>query len=108
MLSGLVKPFTLVLGYVSQFQATTTLPMAFLSTKASKAAAGGGGNGGYLSVSKLGDGESYKVAIVSPNPLEFWEVWGEDDAGTKKNRSVSPRSPAQKKSRQSWAISASA
>ena len=58
--------------------------MAFLSTKASKAAAGGSGTGGYLSVSKLGDGEFYKVAIVSPNPLEFWEVWGEDDAGTKK------------------------
>lgn len=58
--------------------------MAFLSSKASKAASGGGGTGGYLSVSKLGDGEFYKVAIVSPNPLEFWEVWGEDDAGSKK------------------------
>ena len=58
--------------------------MAFLSAKASKTASGGGGTGGYLSVSKLGDGEFYKVAIVSQSPLEFWEVWGEDDAGTKK------------------------
>ena len=56
----------------------------FLSAKASKTAAGGGGTGGYLSVSKLGDGEFYKVAIVSESPLEFFEVWGEDDAGTKK------------------------
>ena len=58
--------------------------MGFISSNASKQAAGGGGQGGYLTVSKLGDGDSYKVAIVSEAPLEFWEVWGESDDGTKK------------------------
>jgi len=58
--------------------------MGFISSNASKQAAGGGGTGGYLTVSKLGDGDSYKVAIVSDSPLEFWEVWGEGDDGTKK------------------------
>ena len=53
------------------------------SQQASKQAAGGGGRG-YLTVSKLGDGDSYEVAIVSDSPLEFWEVWGEGDDGTKK------------------------
>jgi len=58
--------------------------MGFISSQASKQASGGGGQGLYLSVSKLGDGDSYKVAIVSPEPLEFFEVWGESEDGTKK------------------------
>ena len=58
--------------------------MGFISATASKAVAGGSGTGGYLSVSKLVDGESVRVAIVSENPLEMYEVWGEDDNGTKK------------------------
>lgn len=58
--------------------------MGFISSNASKQASGGGGQGLYLSVSKLGDGDSYKVAIVSPEPLEFFEVWGESEDGTKK------------------------
>ena len=59
--------------------------MGFISTKASKIAAGGGGNtGGYLTASKLGDGESYRVAIVSETPLEYWTVWGESAEGQKK------------------------
>ena len=58
--------------------------MGFISSQASKQASGGGGQGGYLSVSKLGDGDSYKVAIVSPEPLEFFEVWGESADGVKR------------------------
>ena len=59
--------------------------MGFISATASKiASGGGGGNGGYLTASKLGDGESFRVAIVSESPLEYWTVWGESDEGQKK------------------------
>lgn len=51
--------------------------MAFISANAAKQASGGGGNGGYLTASKLGDGEHYRIAIVSESPLEYWTVWGE-------------------------------
>ena len=57
----------------------------FISAKASKiASGGGGGNGGYMTASKLGDGESYRVAILSEEPLEYFTVWGESDEGQKK------------------------
>ena len=59
--------------------------MAFISTRAAKIASGGGtSTGGYMTASKLGDGESYRVAIVSENPLEYFTVWGESDEGQKK------------------------
>ena len=59
--------------------------MGFISTAASKIASGGGGStGGYLTASKLGDGENYRVAIVSESPLEYWTVWGESEEGQKK------------------------
>ena len=59
--------------------------MAFISTRASKIASGGNANtGGYMTASKLGDGESYRVAIVSENPLEYWTCWGETEDGQKK------------------------
>ena len=59
--------------------------MGFISAKASKlASGGGGGNGGYMTASKLGDGESYRVAILSEEPLEYFTVWGESDEGQKK------------------------
>ena len=52
--------------------------MGFISAKASNiASGGGGGTGGYLTASKLGDGDSYRIAILSPEPLEYWTVWGE-------------------------------
>ena len=71
--------------------------MGFISTKASKiASGGGGGNGGYLTASKLGDGESYRVAILSEEPLEYFTVWGESDEGQKKPfRFVSEPSPTE-------------
>ena len=53
--------------------------MGFISAKASNiVGGGGGGTGGYLSASKLGDGESCRIAILSPEPLEYWTVWGEN------------------------------
>ena len=48
-------------------------------------AAGNSSNaGGYLTASKLGDGEHFRVSIVSESPLEYWTVWGESDDGQKK------------------------
>ena len=59
--------------------------MGFISTKASKiAAAGSSGPGGYMTASKLEDGESYRIAILSEEPLEYYTVWGETDDGQKK------------------------
>ena len=59
--------------------------MAFISANAAKqASGGGGGNGGYLTAGKLGDGEHYRIAIVSETPLEYWTVWGESEDGVKK------------------------
>ena len=59
--------------------------MAFISANAAKqASGGGGGTGGYLTASKLGDGEHYRIAIVSESPLEYWTCWGESEEGQKK------------------------
>ena len=59
--------------------------MAFISANAAKQAQGGGGStGGYLTASKLGDGEHHRIAIVSESPLEYWTVWGESEEGQKK------------------------
>ena len=59
--------------------------MAFISKKASALVSGSSKNkGGYLSASKLGDGESMRFAICSEEPLESWTVWGESDEGQKK------------------------
>ena len=70
--------------------------MGFISSKASKIAAGGGGGaGGYMTASKLGDGDSYRVAILSEEPLEYFTVWGESAEGQKKPfRFVSEPSPS--------------
>ena len=59
--------------------------MAFISATASQIANGGGSSvGGYLTASKLKDGEHHRIAIVSENPLEYWTVWGESAQGQKK------------------------
>lgn len=71
--------------------------MAFISKKASALVSGGSSNtGGYLSASKLGDGDSMRIAIVSPEPLEFFTVWGENEEGGQKRpfRFVSEPSPS--------------
>ena len=57
--------------------------MAFLSKTASDAVnAASGGN--YFSPSKLQDGGSIRFALLSDEPLEFYESWGTDAAGKSK------------------------
>jgi len=71
--------------------------MAFISKKASALVSGGSSNtGGYLSASKLGDGDSMRIAIVSPEALEFWTCWGETEEGGQKKpfRFVSEPTPS--------------
>ena len=69
--------------------------MGFLSTKASKVVNSSGGGGGYLTASKLGDGESFRFAILSEEPLEYHTVWGENPEGQKKPfRFLSEPSPS--------------
>ena len=59
--------------------------MAFgISDQARQVASGGGGAGLYMAASKLGDGDSHRIAIVSEEPLESWTVWGETEEGQKK------------------------
>ncbi len=58
--------------------------MGWLSATASKTVNSSGSTGGYLSASKLGDGESMRFAIVSENPLEYHTCWGENAEGQKK------------------------
>ena len=60
--------------------------MAFISATAAKVASGGGGANRelFLAASQLGDGEHFRIAIVSESPLEYWTVWGETDEGQKK------------------------
>jgi len=53
-----------------------------ISKKFADAATSKSGKGGaYLNPSKLADGGSVKFHIVSDEPLEFWEVWGESPDG---------------------------
>ena len=48
-----------------------------------------------ITASKLGDGESFRVAILSEEPLEYFTVWGESAEGQKKPfRFVSEPSPS--------------
>lgn len=54
----------------------------------------GGKGGGYLNPSKLADGASVKFHIVSDEPLEFWQVWGENsDGGLRPFRFVEDPTP---------------
>ena len=63
--------------------------MPFISSTASTLVSKGGGNGGYLSATKLGDGESMRLAILSQEPLESWTVWGENGDQKKPFRFIS-------------------
>jgi hypothetical protein len=51
--------------------------MAFLSKSASANVNGGNSGGGYLSLSKLPDGGSVRFALLTDEPLEFHECWGQ-------------------------------
>ncbi len=57
--------------------------MAFLSKSASANVNGGNSGGGYLSLSKLPDGGSVRFALLTDEPLEGWECWGQAN-GTNK------------------------
>ncbi len=75
--------------------------MGFISAKASGIASGGGsGTGGYLTASKLGDGDSYRIAILSQN---LWNI-GPSGVKTaiKRNLFVLPTNQALKHSSRAW------
>jgi hypothetical protein len=57
--------------------------MGFLSKTASASITSSGTGGGYLSLSKLPDGGSVRFAILSDDPLEFFECWGTCDGASK-------------------------
>jgi len=57
--------------------------MGFLSKQASASVSSTGTGGGYLQVSKLPDGGSVRFALLSDEPLEFYECWGTSSEGTK-------------------------
>jgi hypothetical protein len=56
--------------------------MGLLSKTAQSAVAGSAG--GYLNPSKIASGSSVRFALLSEEPLEMFEVWGEDAAGKAK------------------------
>ena len=51
----------------------------FLKNKTAVAQSGGGG--GYLNPSKIPSGGSARFALLTDEPLEFWETWGESTEG---------------------------
>ena len=57
--------------------------MGFLSKQASAAVTSTGTGGGYLSLSKLPDGGSVRFALLSDEPLEGYEVWGQCNGQSK-------------------------
>lgn len=58
--------------------------VAFLSKSASAAVTNNSTGGGYLSPSKLSDGGSVRFALLSEEPLEFYECWGTAPDGSQK------------------------
>ena len=65
-------------------QPKTPIHVAFLSKSASAAVSTNSTGGGYLSPSKLSDGGSVRFALLSDEPLEFYECWGTAPDGTQK------------------------
>lgn len=58
--------------------------MGLLSKKNQGAVSGGGGGGGYLNPSKIQSGSSVRFALLTDQPLEFYECWGQDQEGKAK------------------------
>jgi hypothetical protein len=56
--------------------------MGLLSKTAQSAVAGA--SGGYLNPSKIASGSAVRFALLSDEPLEMYEVWGEDPSGKAK------------------------
>ena len=57
--------------------------MGFLSKQASANVSSNSSGGGYLQVSKLSDGGSVRFALLSDEPLEFFECWGSSDGASR-------------------------
>jgi len=57
--------------------------MPFLSKQAATAVSSNGASNGYLQLSKLPDGGSVRFAMLSDEPLEFYECWGTCDGALK-------------------------
>lgn len=55
--------------------------MGLLSKNAQAAVAGGGA---YLNPSRIAAGSSKRFCLLSDEPLEFYELWGEDSSGKAK------------------------
>ena len=55
-----------------------------LLSKKNQGAVSGGGGGGYLNPSKIQSGSSVRFALLTDEPLEFYECWGEDQEGKAK------------------------
>jgi len=58
--------------------------MPFISDRAKKdATATGGTKDGYLNPSSIKDGESTRFALLTDEPLEFFELWGTENGNPK-------------------------
>lgn len=58
--------------------------MGFLSKSASAAVSNNAAQGGYLNPSKIADGGTIRFALLSAEPLEFYECWGQAPDGSNK------------------------
>lgn len=58
--------------------------MGFLSKSASAAVSNNAAQGGYLNPSKIADGGTIRFALLSDEPLEFYECWGQAPDGSNK------------------------
>ncbi len=67
--------------------------MAFLSKTASANVNSSGTGGGYLQLSKLPDGGSVRFALLSDEPLEGYEVWGQSNGQSKPFRFAEEPTP---------------
>ena len=78
------QPLDTVLLCVStgQIFAHSNLQMPFIPTKFQSAVSGGSSGGGYLNPSKIQSGGSVRFALLSEEPLCFYECWGESSDGS--------------------------
>lgn len=58
--------------------------MGFLSKTAVAAVTSNSAQGGYLNPSKIQSGSSVRFALLTEEPLEFYECWGQAPDGTNK------------------------
>jgi len=64
-----------------QISPTATSKVPFVPTKFQNAVSGGSSGGGYLNPSKIQSGSSVRFALLSEEPLCFYECWGEASDG---------------------------